>query len=211
MSRIGFLVIISVFLISFCAQAQDKQMRIVQLSGMVLGADSAEAIPGAHVWNPKSGRGTTTNAYGYFSMPALTGDSIIISAVGFHKLHFTVPHDQGDDITKVFQLEVDTIFLENVDILPYPTEEAFKQAVLAMKLPDEIKELKESLNGEYLAYMMKNTPMDPSVSARYYLDQQLYYQINRYGMISNPFLNPFNWARFIQDLKSGKYKKKDKH
>jgi len=181
------------------------------LSGIVIGEDSTQSLPGVHVYVPTSGRGIVTNAYGYFSLPVLMGDSVTVSAIGYHKYHYVVPYDKGENITELFQLVVDTIFLENVDILPYPTEEAFKQAVLAMRLPDEAKKLRESLNGEYLAYMIKNTPLDGSLSASYYLDQQLYYQINRYGTISNPFLNPFNWARFIQDLKSGKYKKKDKN
>jgi len=212
MKRVGFLLVFLASIISLNLRAQDtRDRKIVQLSGIVIGEDSTETLPGVHVYVPASGRGIVTNAYGYFSLPVLMGDSVTVSAIGYHKFHYVVPYDEGESITEVFHLEVDTIYLENVDIFPYPTEEAFKKAILAMKLPDEIKELRESLNGEYLAYMMKNAPMDPSVTARYYLDQQLYYQINRYGMITNPFLNPFNWARFIQDLKSGKYKKKDKN
>lgn len=212
MAVLRYLLVISLMVIAITGLAQDKpERKIVQLSGIVIGEDSTATLPGVHIYVPTAGRGTTTNAYGYFSLPVLTGDSLIISAVGFHKQNFIVPFNQGDDITELFQLEVDTIFLENVDILPYPTEEALKQAWLALRLPDETKQLRESLNGEYLAYMIKNTPLDGSLSASYYLDQQLYYQINRYGGISNPFLNPFNWVRFIQDLKSGKYKKKDKN
>ncbi len=181
--------------------------RVVQLSGIVLGEDTTNAVPGVHVYVPKYGRGTTTNTYGYFSMPALVGDSVVISAVGYQKQSYIVPANEGDNITEVFQLEVDTLFLDNVDIRPYPTEEAFKEAILALRLPDETKKLRESLDGEFIAYMMQNTPYDGSLNARYFLDQQLYQQNNRFGNIANPFLNPFNWARFIESLKK---KKKDK-
>lgn len=184
-----------------------QQKKVVQLSGIVLGEDSTKTIPGVHVYVPKFGRGTTTNAYGYFSMPALVGDSVVISAVGFQKMSYIVPGNEGENITEVFELEVDTIFLENVDILPYPTEEAFKEAVLALKLPDETKKLRESLDGEYMTYMMLNTPPDGYMNARWFFDQQLYYQTHRHGNIANPFLNPFNWAKFIQSIKNGDFKK----
>ena len=201
----------SLMLFCYAAFSQDvAERRIVQLSGIVVGEDSTSTLPGVHIYSPATGRGTVTNAYGYFSHPFLMGDSIVITAIGHHRLKYVVPFDEGEDITELFQLEQDTIFLENVDIFPYPTEEALKQAILALKLPDEAKDLRESLNGEFLQYMAANTPLDGSITSRYYLDQQLYYQMNRYGGISNPFLNPFNWIRFIQDMKAGKYKKKDK-
>jgi len=185
--------------------------RVVQLSGIVISEDdSTNALPGVHVYVPKYGRGTTTNAYGYFSMPALVGDSVVISAVGFRKMSYLVPGDEGDNITEIFELEVDTIYLENVDILPFPTEEAFKEAILALRLPDDTKKLRESLDGEYIAYMIMNTPYDGSLNARYFFDQQFYYQTHQYGNIANPFLNPLNWAKFIKSLKDGDFKKKKK-
>jgi len=210
MQRVLILVFLfGIFVLPGKSQDRDREVHVVQLSGIILGADSISAIPGVHVYVPRYGRGTTTNGYGYFSMPALIGDSIVISAVGYEKLSYIVPSNEGESITKVFELEVDTIFLDNVDILPYPTEEAFKEAILALRLPDENKRLRESLDGEFIAYMMMHTPYDGTMNARYYFDQQMYYQMNQHGNIANPFLNPFNWAKFIQSIKDGDFRRRN--
>ncbi len=205
-----FIIIALLGTISITSSFGQDKGEVVQLSGVVLGEDSITAIQGVHIYVPKYGRGTSTNPYGYFSMPALVGDSIVISVVGYKNQNYSVPGGQGESITKVFQMEVDTLYLENVDILPFPTEAAFKEAILALKLPDESEKLSESLNGEFMAYMMANTPYDGSINARYFLQQQFYHQTHRYGNIANPFLNPLNWVNFIKSIKNGDYKKKKK-
>ena len=69
-------------------EAFAQQKRVIQLSGVVLGEDSVSGLPGVHVYVPKAGRGTTTNGVGFFSMPVLVGDSIVISSVGYERQHF---------------------------------------------------------------------------------------------------------------------------
>ncbi|MEJ2005976.1 MAG: carboxypeptidase-like regulatory domain-containing protein, partial [Cyclobacteriaceae bacterium] len=65
------------------ALAQGKR-HVIQLSGIVLSEeDTTRGLPGVHVYVPKAGRGTTTNNLGYFSMPVLPGDEIVISAIGY--------------------------------------------------------------------------------------------------------------------------------
>src|SRR5690606_40244802 len=93
--NIGFCLIVSVLVGVFVlssdpAQAQSRK-RVIQLSGIVMGADSSSFVPGVHAYVPKAGRGTTTNEVGFFSMPALVGASIVISAVGYHRRHYIVP------------------------------------------------------------------------------------------------------------------------
>ena len=60
-------------------QAQNYKRRVIQLSGIVLGEDSVSGLPGVHVYVPKAGRGTSTNVTGFFSMPVLPGDSVVIA------------------------------------------------------------------------------------------------------------------------------------
>ncbi len=47
---------------------------------------------GVHVYVPKAGRGTSTNPVGFFSMPVLVGDSVVVSAVGYVRKSFLVPN-----------------------------------------------------------------------------------------------------------------------
>jgi hypothetical protein len=183
------------------------QKRIIQLSGVVLGEDSISGLPGAHVYVPKAGRGTSTQPNGFFSMPVLEGDSVVISSVGYHRRHYIVPLGTSDFTTIIIEMVTDNTFLKEVTILPFPTEEVFKQAVLALNVPmDNGGYDKRNLNAELMALMMQNTPMDGNLNYRYYMDQYTNSISDRSVVRTNPFLNPFNWARFYRDLKQKKKK-----
>lgn len=185
------------------AQSQSDK-KVVQFTGIVVDQDGVTEIPGVHIYERKSGRGTTTNVYGYFSMPALVGEEITISAIGYITQNFIVPDGENNRVNVLFRLEEDTVYLQNVDISLYVSEREFKQAILALNLPDQSEVLSERLDGAALSAMLRSTPYDASLNARYYFDQQYFYQMDTYGPRSNPFLNPFNWGRFIQSLKKKK-------
>jgi CarboxypepD_reg-like domain len=186
------------------AQTKNKEQQVVQFTGVVVADDGITQIPGVHVYVPKSGRGTSTNMYGYFSMPAVVGDEVVVSAIGFLKHYYVVPEGVNDRVNVLFKLEEDTVYLQNVDFTLYISEREFKEAILALNVPDNGKMLQNRLDGAALAMMIRNTPYDASLSARYYFDQQFYYMQDNYGPRSNPFLNPFNWSRFIKSLKTKK-------
>ena len=187
--------------------AQNKR-RIIQLSGIVLGEDSVSGLPGVHVYVPKAGRGTSTQPNGFFSMPVLVGDSVVISSVGYIRRHYIVPESPDEFMTIIIEMATDNTFLRDVVIMPFPTEEVFKQAVLALNVPlNENGIDKRNLNAELMALMMQNTPMDGNLNYRYYMNQYNQSISDRSQVRVNPFLNPFNWARFFRDLKQNKKKK----
>jgi hypothetical protein len=191
-------------------EAQQKK-RVIQLSGVVLEEDSVSGapVPGVHIYVQKAGRGTTTNGMGFFSMPVLEGDEIIISAVGYDRQNVTVAPDWPEFQTIIVTLTQDTTFLPEVVIFPFPTEEVFKQAVLAMNMPLDNDGIdKRNFNQELLALMVKTTPMDGYQNQRYYLDQWANSATSRYQPVTNPFLNVFNWAKFFSSLKQNNKKKK---
>jgi hypothetical protein len=191
------------------ASAQQKK-RVIQLSGVVLEEDSVSGspLPGVHIYVPKAGRGTTTNGMGFFSMPVLEGDELIISAIGYDRQKFTVPANSPEYQTIVVTMVQDTTFLQEVTIVPFPTEEVFKQAVLAMNMPLDDRSIdKRNFNEELLALMLKTTPMDGYQNQRYYLDQWAGSANSRFQPVTNPFLNVFNWAKFFSGLKQNKKKK----
>lgn len=196
--------------VSSSLQAQSKPP-VVQFSGIVLSADDSSAVvPGVHIYVPKAGRGTSTNALGYFSMPVLVGDSVVVSSIGYQKQHFIIPNDKGDQLTVVIELSQDTTFLPEIAVFPYPTEELFKEAILAMEMPDQENRdwMEKNLHQDMLAAMMKETPMDGSENYKMYQQQQFNQLHNRYSVPVNPFFNPLNWARFIQSIKRGDFKNK---
>jgi CarboxypepD_reg-like domain len=202
---LAVLVIGAGMLITSAAQAQVRK-KIIQLSGIVLGEDSVSGLPGAHIWVPKAGRGTTSQPNGFFSMPVLVGDSVVISSVGYVRRSYIIPDSNEEFLTVVVEMVTDNTLLRDVIVSPYPTEEVFKQAILALNVPVDNGIDKRYLNAELMALMMKTTPMDGSLNYKYYMDQYNQSIMDRSVVRTNPYLNPFNWARFFRDLKNNKGK-----
>ena len=197
--------LLTTILISQQAFSQKKEQEsIVQFSGIVTGENQAQ-LPGVHIYVPKSGRGTTSNIYGYFSMAVLVGDSMVFSSVGSEKYSLVIPGG-NERVNVLVNMIVDTTYLENVDIMPFLSEENFKLAILALELPDVDEEIYSRLDGAALAMMIQNAPYDAAMNARYYLKQQIYYQQDKFMPRSNPLLNPFAWAQFFKSLKKDKKK-----
>lgn len=180
--------------------AQSKK-RVIQLSGIILSEDSVSGLPGVHIYVPKAGRGTTSNRTGYFSMPVLVGDSVVISSVGYNRRHYIVPNSPTEYLTIIVEMVPDITYLQEVEIMPFPTEEVFKEAVLALNIPMDNGVDPRAMNAELLALMLRTTPMDGKANYRYYMDQYTGSINDRFQPRTNPFLDPFNWARFFRDLK----------
>jgi hypothetical protein len=204
-----FLFSVLMVAVVYSSHAQN-QRRIIQLSGVVLGLDDKDnptQLPGVHIYVPKAGRGTNTNSLGFFSMPVLAGDSIVISSVGYVRQHYIVPNHPSEYLTIIIELVQDVTFLREIEVLAFPTEEVFKEAVLALNIPTQDTKIDQRyMNQELLALMMKTTPMDGPMNQRYYLDQWASSGQFKYGPQMNPFLNVFNWAKFFQSLKQDKKK-----
>ena len=205
--KLGFAFIV-VFALFSAVNAQDRE--IVQFSGVVIAEDSTTAIPGVHIYVPKAGRGTTTNRLGYFSMPTLAGDTITVSAVGFVRKSLVIPKNVEDQAYSIIlTLREDTTYLEEVQIFPYPTEELFKEAVLALQLPDQqqYENLRDQLDPATMAVMARQIPNDGNMNHRYFIQMQNQQWNDRFGLRSNNLLNPFAWSEFIKSIKRGDFKK----
>ncbi len=189
----------TVFISQKAFSQKEEQQNIIQFSGIVTGENQAQ-LPGVHIYVPKSGRGTTSNIYGYFSMAVLVGDSMVFSSVGYEKYSLVIPGG-NERVNVLVNMIVDTTYLDNVDIMPFLSEENFKLAILALELPDVEEEIYSRLDGAALAMMIQNAPYDAAMNARYYLNQQIYYQQDKFMPRSNPLLNPFAWAQFFKSLK----------
>ena len=194
-------VILIILLTTATVSFSQSDGKILQLTGVVVADDGLTQMPGVHVFVPKYGRGTSTNLYGYFTLPVLVGEELVISSVGYIKQRIIIPDSPNDHLNMIFRLEVDTTYLDNIDITPYLSEKMFKEAILAMELPDQGKIIGGRLDGAALSSMLGSVPYDASLNARYYFDQQFYYQQDNFGPRTNPFLNPFNWSKFIKSLK----------
>lgn len=118
-------------LLALGARAQDSA-RLVQLSGLVLDADTRRPVPWADVVLPASGRGTAADARGFYSLAARAGDSLRVSALGYKPWRGVVP-DTGRGILQglVVGLVADTIRLREADVFPWPSRGDLRRALLA--------------------------------------------------------------------------------
>lgn len=201
--RFAVLVLFLILGIQLFAQEQPGRKegpKVMQFTGVVFTPDSTSVIPGVHVYVPKGGRGTTTNPYGFFSMPVLEGDSVVFSAVGFKKQHYIVPANEGENSLKVIvTLQEDVTFLNEVEVFPYPTEAMFKEAVLALEAPyqQQYNNMNAWLHSDYMSTAYRNLPNSANINHRYYMESM---QTSGQGAPNN-LLNPFAWAKFIKSLK----------
>jgi len=187
-----------------------QSRRVIQLSGVVTDTTGA-FLPGVNFYVPKAGRGATSLNNGFFSLPLLTGDTVLISCVGYHSQTYVVPRDAKEFTSVLFEMHQNVTFLEEV-VITMPTEELFKDAVLALNVPlDNTGIDPKQLNAELFALMVRTTPMDCNANYRYYIEQFSQSADNKFHPVYNPFLNPINWVKFFKDIKKKKKAEQNKN
>jgi hypothetical protein len=195
-------------------QAQGEQKAII-FSGVVVGGKTTERLPGATIFIANAGRGTLAKGDGSFTIPVFPGDSVIFSYVGYKKQYHVVPRQYNSDIySAIVALREDVVTLSGVTIYPYSTEEEFKRAFLALKLPDQADRdaLAKSTDPDYINRMAAQVPNNAQTNYRYSMDQLMFGResaANKGFATTFPFLNPFAWSRFIKSVKNGDLKQKD--
>ena len=111
---------------------------VVQLTGVVVEGDSLGPVPFATVYRTRDQRGTITDEYGFFAIPARVGDTIRFSAIGLNDGLLVVPDLTGqempDRMSVVQPLGLDTVLMDEARIYPWPSRERFKQEFLACLL-----------------------------------------------------------------------------
>jgi hypothetical protein len=193
----------------FNTTAVAQQNKVIQFSGLTVGGDSLYGIPGVYLYVPKAGRGTSSNHLGYFSLPTLVGDTVLIKAIGYKQKQFIIPQVE-EKLSVIIELVADTSFLPVVEIFPWPTEKIFKEAFLALELPDvERSNAEKNLNDKVIKRMLYNLPDDGSMNHRYFMTQQVQRQNGRFFYPTLSLLDPFAWSRFIKSVKNGELKRRD--
>lgn len=190
--------------------AQGQQSAVL-FTGIVTEAKTDNPLPRAYVLVKKAGRGATTNELGYFTIYVMPGDTITFSYLGYKDQYHVIPRRAEETYSAIIELKEDAKLLQEVKVYPYRTEDEFKEAFLAMQLPDQKDRdaLAKNTDPEYLKRMAAVAGMGAASNYRYFLGQQLSYQANRNFAPTIPFLNPFAWANFIKSVKRGDLKKKD--
>ncbi len=126
------------FLLVFCTQAQNKYT----ISGYVTEKGSKENLPGVVVYQPSTGKATTTNPYGFYSITLLEGDSIklIYSSVGYQP--FTASYNLNKNIEATVELGSQTE-LEEIKVTAARTEAISEDVQMSViNIPvDKVKDI----------------------------------------------------------------------
>jgi hypothetical protein len=193
---------------SFRSNAQVNKDSVVQLYGVVMTADSLQAVPSASVIVVGTGRGTITNEQGVFSIVVLKGDKIKFSSIGFKDHFVKIPENLKGDQYSIIQLMVnDTMYLPATIIKPRPSPQEFAREFINTDVPaDQYEIARENTSAAKRRLLLSILPADgqEAVSMKMRENaQKLYYQGQQ------PPINLFNpaaWADFIQSWKRGDYK-----
>ncbi|WKN44736.1 TonB-dependent receptor [Tunicatimonas pelagia] len=151
--------LMAVFLLILSNQPTLAQTHTI--SGYVTDAESGEKLIGASVYLPTLGKGTTTNLYGFYSLP-LSGDSatVTFSYIGYARRTETLALRQ--DTRLDVELSSNTL-LEEVEVVATPEENVVDQVQMSVhKIPMQTIEQAPVLGGE--TDILKTLQLLPGVS-----------------------------------------------
>ena len=192
------------------AQTQAKKDTVVQLYGVVMTADSLQAIPGASIIVEDKGRGTITNNQGVFSIVVLKGDKVRFSVVGFKDKVIDVPENIPGNQYSVIQLMVtDTAYLPATIIKARPSRAQFERDFVNTDIPaDQLEIARRNTDEATRRILLATLPAD----GREAVNMQFRQQAVKYSYMGQQppvnLLNPMAWAEFIQAWKRGDFRKK---
>lgn len=110
--------LLSVFWLPLCTDAQILSPMTTTLSGCIVDARECQPIQNVNVYS-KGGYGTTSNENGYFELPCHLDDVVYFSCVGYQKVTFPVPDSLiGRNRVIGILMSADTIMLGEVVVLP---------------------------------------------------------------------------------------------
>jgi len=191
-------------------EAEKKEL--VQFSGIVRDLQH-RALPNVNIIIVNEKRGTSTDARGMFNFVVHSNDTILFSHMGHKGTIHVIPDSLGGQQypADIFMVS-DTFQLAEVRIYPWKTYQEFKEAFLALELPDD----DEQRAYQNIALIKTQIKMNrdglspsPTIAFREVMRQE-YNQLYTAGQ--SPYytiFDPLRWAKFFQSLKNGDFKQDD--
>lgn len=203
---------ITLLLLLFCTEsfAQKKEEKVIQFSGYTVTADSLIGVPFVHITVLRKGRLAMAGPDGYFSFPAVAGDTLYFTSVGYTPVRYIVPEVKEDKFWVVQLMTKNDNYLPTTIIYPWGDRSNFPQAFIDTRLPDDdLQRAKRNLDAQTLAAIgetLEHNGEEASSLALRTASAKKYY----YGQAApQNIFNPLAWAEFIKAWKRGDFKKKD--
>ncbi|MGZ3885116.1 MAG: hypothetical protein ACXVPQ_03100 [Bacteroidia bacterium] len=182
---------------------------LLQLSGIIVEGDSLVGVPFASIIIKGTKRVTVSDVDGFFTIVASPGDELQFLSIN----HKNASYKLEDTLKlkhyfKIQQLFKDTILLAPVTVYPWPSKEEFKRAFLHLNLSEtDYERAARNLDKDALSYGERNLQMDPQANYEYAMKQYIAKVHSGGQQPINNLLNPIAWAKFIDALSKGKFKK----
>jgi len=192
---------------------------IIQVSGLIVDAESLDSIPYARVQVNPTRRGALANEDGFYSIPVGLGDTLYFNHLGYRQGRLIIRdymrEYQGDDPNYIYVVNYlygDTVTLKEVVIFPYDTPEEIRTAVVNMDILEDSPEARarENLDPQTLDAIMASLPRDGN--ERLMVARQRYY--NYYetkSLLPTASIDPIAAVRLLQYVveKAKRQKNKD--
>ena len=184
-------------------------LKLIQLSGVVISEGDLTPLSYTTVYDKTSQRGVIADYYGFFSMVTFPGDTLLFSGYSFKTSTYIVPDTLSENrYSIIHMLQKDTVNLPEVTVYPWPSREDFARSFVEMQpYEDALRRAQRELSGESLAFVAARLDNDASLASGYAANQR-YTKLYTNGQLPvNNLLNPYSWAKLIQDWKAGKLSK----
>lgn len=204
-----FVLIIVAFSLGAHAQ-EEPTKKLVQFTGIIQNVDSNVVVPYVTIRNVSyRDQFFASNHQGYFSFVAHEKDTIEFTAIGYKTTQVVIPESENNRHSGIVKMEASVTALPVVVVLPWASVEEFNQAFLALDVADDDFLLaKRNLSRESLVAMAREAPLSANELQNYQAISSHQNMTNRNinQRYANPLLNPFAWAKFIDQISKGSKK-----
>lgn len=187
---------------------QDDEL--VQFSGIIRNLQH-KPLPHVNIIVLNERRGTTADQRGMFSFVVKPNDTIVFSHMGYKPTLHVIPDSLEN---KQYPADIfmvgDTFQLAEVRIYPWKTYQEFKEAFIALDLPDD-DETRAYHNIALIKTQIKvnRGGPNPNINFREVMKQE-YNQLYTAGQYPYyTIFDPIRWAQFFEALKRGDFKNED--
>lgn len=182
----------------------------VELTGVIMSADSLRYLPFVTIFVHNKDIGTTSNERGIFTLIVDKGDTLEFSCVGFRKKRYIIPKELSSYRYSVIQLMAqDTFYLPNTIIRPSLSKEEFDKAFKTWDIPDDKYEVaRKNTEFQTMRMLAFTIPKDGGENQGAY---QKILQSKTYWAGQQPpmtIFSPLAWYEFYKSWKRGDFRRK---
>lgn len=201
------------FFVALAINAQEKR-ELIQVTGVVMTADSSSPVSYTSVMIRNLNRGDITTDRGVFSIACYKGDTLDFNAMGYKEKSYVVPENAPGKFISIIQyLPQDTFYLDEVvikDYLPQNADE-FQYALRYWDVDQDMYYTAlNNINPSYLNTLINTLPKSgaevQSFNQRAGATKATYSPYQTTGQLGNPL----KWAEFIKAVRNGDFKSNPK-